>query len=81
MLKEIKKYKIGMSLNDSLVILKDRKIIDKEMFDFLEKSRLLRNRISHRYKEPGHEELMAHILKYDSDFKRIIRVAKKNLRN
>lgn len=81
MLKEIKKYKIGMSLNDSLAVLKERRVIDKEMFDFLEKSRLLRNRISHRYKEPDHEELMDHILKYESSFKKIIRIAKKHLRD
>jgi uncharacterized protein YutE (UPF0331/DUF86 family) len=47
MLKEIKKYKIGMTLNDSLIVLKDEHILDEELFDFLEKSRLLRNRISH----------------------------------
>jgi len=81
MLKEIKKYKIGMTLNDSLVVLKDKNIIDKDLFDFLEKSRLLRNRISHRYKEPDHEELMKHIVKYKSNFKRIIRMAKKHLRD
>jgi len=81
MLKEIKKYKIGMTLNDSLIVLKDEHILDEELFDFLEKSRLLRNRISHRYKEPDHEELMKHILKYKSNFKRIIRIAKKHLRD
>ena len=81
MLKEIKKYKIGMTLNDSLIVLKEEHILDEELFDFLEKSRLLRNRISHRYKEPDHEELMKHILKYKSNFKRIIRIAKKHLKD
>ena len=81
MLKEIKKYKIGMTLNDSLIVLKEEHILDEELFDFLEKSRLLRNRISHRYKEPDHEELMKHILKYKSNFKRLIRIAKKHLRD
>ncbi|MCE5221380.1 MAG: DUF86 domain-containing protein [Clostridium sp.] len=80
MLKEIKKYKIGMTLNDSLIVLKSAHILDEELFNFLEKSRLLRNRISHRYKEPDHEELMNHILKYKSNFKRIIRIAKKHLK-
>jgi uncharacterized protein YutE (UPF0331/DUF86 family) len=81
MLKEIKKYKIGMTLNDSLIVLKEEHILDAELFDFLEKSRLLRNRISHRYKEPDHEELMKHILKYKSNFKRIIQIAKKHLKD
>lgn len=81
MLKEIKKYKIGMTLNDSLIVLKEEHILDEELFDFLEKSRLLRNRISHRYKEPDHEELMKHIVKYKSNFKRIIRIAKKHLKD
>ena len=81
MLKEIKKYKIGMTLNDSLIVLKENRILDEELFNFLEKSRLLRNRISHRYKEPNHEELMDHILKYKSNFNRIIRVAKKHLKD
>ena len=79
MLKEVKKYKIGMTLNDSLFVLKDEHIIDEELFDFLEKSRLLRNRISHRYKEPNHEELLDHILKYKSNFKKIVKIAKKYL--
>ena len=35
MLKEVKKYKIGMTLNESLFILKDENIFDQELFDFL----------------------------------------------
>ena len=81
MLKEIKKFKIGMTLNDSLIVLKDEHILDEELFDFLEKSRLLRNRISHRYKEPDHEELLTHILKYKSNFKKIIKIAKQYLKS
>ena len=80
MLKEIKKYKIGMTLNDSLIVLKEEHIIDGELFDFLEKSRLLRNRISHRYKEPDHEELLTHIIKYKDNFKKIIQIAKHYLK-
>ena len=79
MLKEIKKYKIGMTLNESLDILKEENILDEELFEFLEKSRLLRNRISHRYKEPNHEELLDHILKYKSNFKKIVKIAKEYL--
>jgi len=80
MLKEMKKYKIGMTLSDSLFVLKDENILDQELFDFLEKSRLLRNRISHRYKEPNHEELLDHILKYKGNFKKIVTIAKDYLK-
>jgi uncharacterized protein YutE (UPF0331/DUF86 family) len=78
-LKEIKKYKIGISLYDSLVILKDNHIIDGQLFSFLEKSRLLRNRISHRYKEPAHEELYEHIVEHKENFEKIFTIAKKYL--
>ena len=79
-LKSLKKYKIGMTLNDSLEILKEEKVLDAELFDFLEKSRLLRNRISHRYKEPAHEELFEHVVKYKDDFKKILNIAKQHLK-
>ncbi|MFW2489053.1 HepT-like ribonuclease domain-containing protein [Clostridium chromiireducens] len=78
-LKEIKKYKIGISLYDSLVILNDEHIIDGQLFSFLEKSRLLRNRISHRYKEPTHEELYEHIVEHKENFEKIFTIAKKYL--
>ncbi|WP_026889550.1 HepT-like ribonuclease domain-containing protein [Clostridium beijerinckii] len=79
-LKSLKKYKIGMTLNDSLEILKEEKVLDAELFDFLEKSRLLRNRISHRYKEPAHAELFEHVVKYKDDFKKILNIAKQHLK-
>lgn len=75
-LKEIKNYKIGISLYDSFNILKENNIIDDSTYLFLEKSRLIRNRISHRYKEPSHEELFNHILKYHDNFYNIITLAK-----
>lgn len=78
-LKEIKKYKIGITLHDSLNILKENGIINDEMYLFLEKSRLIRNRISHRYKEPKHEELIGHILKYNDKFEDIVKIAKSYL--
>lgn len=78
-LKDIKKYKIGISLHESLSILKASNIIDDDMYLFLEKSRLIRNRISHRYKEPSHEELLLHILKYYDNFSNMINVTKQYL--
>ena len=70
------KYKIGISLYDSFNILKENNIIDEDIFLFLEKSRIIRNRISHRYKEPSHEELFNHIIKYHDNFFDIVRLAK-----
>lgn len=74
-LKELKKFRIGITLNDSLAILKDSDVIDDETYVFLEKSTLIRNRISHRYKEPTHEELLAHINNYKKCFNVILKIA------
>lgn len=79
-LKELKRFKIGITLSDSLKLLRDNKVIDEGTYIFLEKSRLIRNRISHRYKEPSHEELLAHITKYRDRIDVIIRIAKDYLK-
>ncbi|MBE6067052.1 MAG: hypothetical protein E7211_05020 [Clostridium lundense] len=76
LLKDMKKYKIGISIHESLNILKKDRIINEDIYLFLEKSRLIRNRISHRYKEPKHEELLEHILRYRDNFEDILRIAK-----
>lgn len=52
LLKELKKYKIGIDMKASLLIIKENNIIEEDIYNFLNESRLLRNRISHRYKEP-----------------------------
>lgn len=57
-LKELKKYKIGIDMKESLLILKYRKVIEEDTYEFLDEARLLRNRISHRYKEPSREQLI-----------------------
>ncbi|MEG0308794.1 MAG: HepT-like ribonuclease domain-containing protein [Clostridium sp.] len=74
-LKEIRRFKIGITLSESLKILKEEGILDEDIYISLEKSRLIRNRISHRYKEPSHEELVSHIVKYDDEFKAIVKIA------
>lgn len=79
LLKEIKKYRIGITLNESLNILKESEILSEDTYLFLQKSRLIRNRISHRYKEPSHEELISHIKKYHSNFYDIVSIAKSYL--
>lgn len=75
-LKEIKKYRIGITLHESLTILKESGIIKEDTYTFLEKSRLIRNRISHRYKEPKYEELLQHILKYNNNLEDIVKISK-----
>lgn len=75
-LKEIKKYKIGMTLHESFSIFKDSNLINEDTYIFLEKSRLFRNRISHRYKEPTHEDLLEHIKIYNNSFDTILNLAK-----
>ena len=78
-LKELKKYKIGITLSESIILLRDSNVIDEATYIFLEKSRLIRNRISHRYKEPEHEELLIHILNYRDNIDKVIQVAKSYL--
>lgn len=76
MLKELKKYKIGMDMKQGLEILKAQHVLDEEMFVFLNKSRLMRNRIAHRYKEPSKEELLTFIEKYHMDFEKVLEIIK-----
>lgn len=76
LLKDMKKYKIGITIHESLNILKKDGIINEDIYMFLEKSRLIRNRISHRYKEPKHEELLEHVLRYRNNFEDMVRIAK-----
>lgn len=79
MLREIKKYKIGISLHDALLVLNENKIIDDDLLKVLDKSRLIRNRISHRYKEPGFEELYKHVKLYRDDLRAVADISKKYL--
>lgn len=72
-LKELKQYKIGIDMKESLLILKDKKVIDE--------ARLLRNRISYRYKEPSRVQLIEFIDKNSNLFDKILNVAKRYLIN
>ena len=76
MLKELKKYKIGMDMKQGLEILNAHHVLDEELFIFLNKSRLMRNRIAHRYKEPSKEELLTFIEKYRMDFEKVLEIIK-----
>ena len=79
LLKELKKYKIGIDMKASLLILKDNNIIEEDIYNFLNDARLLRNRISHRYKEPSRKEMIEFIEENLTIFDKILSVAKKCL--
>lgn len=75
LIKEVNRFKVGMSLSESLKILKEEGIFNEETYIFLEKSRLIRNRIAHRYKEPSHEDLLQHISANVENLQGVVRVA------
>ncbi|MEG2017906.1 MAG: HepT-like ribonuclease domain-containing protein [Clostridium sp.] len=75
LIKEVNRFKVGMSLSESLKVLKEEGILDDETYIFLEKSRLIRNRIAHRYKEPSHEDLLNHISVSISNLDRVVKIA------
>ena len=75
-LKEVKQYKIGIDMKASLLILRNNGVIDEEMLSFLNEERLLRNRISNRYKEPSKEELLEFINENIQNFDKVLDVAK-----
>ncbi len=79
LIKEINRFKVGMSLSESLKILKEEGILDADTYLFLEKSRLIRNRIAHRYKEPSHEDLLSHIEKNINNLESVVKVASRYL--
>jgi uncharacterized protein YutE (UPF0331/DUF86 family) len=76
MLKELSQFKVGMDMRQGLEILKEKAILDETLFSFLNRARLLRNRISHRYKEPSQEELMGFIEEYHKQFISLLQVIK-----
>ena len=78
-LKELKKYKIGIDMKASLMILLENDIINEEFYIFLNEARLIRNRISHRYKEPSREELLEFISDNINEFEKVLEVTKKYL--
>ena len=77
MLKELKQFKVGMDMRQGLEVLKDEEVLDETLFIFLNKARLLRNRISHRYKEPSREELLQFIEDNQNQFMSTLEVVKK----
>ena len=60
-LKELNKFKIGISAIEGMEILKDSSCISDDFFHFYFISRKLRNRLEHRYKLPKDEELLLNL--------------------
>ncbi len=79
LLKENKKFKIGIDMKQSLLILNKENVIYEEIYLFLNEARLLRNRISHRYKEPSTAELIEFINSNIDKFDKVVDIAKKYL--
>ncbi|MBU3103314.1 HepT-like ribonuclease domain-containing protein [Clostridium gasigenes] len=79
LLKENKKFKIGIDMKQSLFILNKDNVIYEEIYLFLNEARLLRNRISHRYKEPSTAELIEFINSNIDKFDKVVEIAKKYL--
>lgn len=77
LLKELKKYKIGIDMKSSLEIMLNSNVISEDVFIFLNEARLLRNRISHRYKEPSREELLDFINSNLDNFDKTLEITKK----
>ena len=60
-LKELNKFKIGISAIEGMEILKEANFISEEFFEFYFISRKLRNRLAHRYKVPKDEDLLLNL--------------------
>ena len=61
-LKELNKFKIGISAIEGMGVLSEEEVISKEFFEFYYISRKLRNRLAHRYKLPKDEELLNNLI-------------------
>lgn len=81
MLKELKKFKIGIDMKQGLSILLENSIITENTYHFLNEARLIRNRISHRYKEPTREELLAFVRKHESSMDDVVAALKQVMLN
>lgn len=62
-LKELNKFKIGISAIEGMEIIKDSSGISEEFFCFYITSRKLRNRLAHRYKLPKDMEILENLNK------------------
>lgn len=58
MLKEYNVFEIGMSVDKALRKLNDIGKINGEQYQYLNSSRIIRNKIGHRYKQPAIEDII-----------------------
>jgi len=61
LLKEYGKYEIGISINTAIDRLTQGNFFNTTQSEFLNSARLIRNKISHRYKQPAIESIIAFI--------------------
>ncbi|MCY6957205.1 hypothetical protein [Clostridium brassicae] len=58
LLKEYNLYQIGMSVDNAIKKLKENNILNDEQGNYLNATRLIRNKIGHRYKQPSIESII-----------------------
>jgi uncharacterized protein YutE (UPF0331/DUF86 family) len=83
-LKELKKYKVDISADDGMRIVKDSKMVSEDFYAFYSSSRRLRNRLAHRYKVPQDDDIYLNLknnIKYidelEESIKRLLNRASK----
>ena len=69
LLKEYNIYKIGITIDSAIKLLKDKNVLTDKFANYLNSARLLRNRIGHRYKQPKIEVLIE-FLEENNDIKK-----------
>ena len=69
LLKEYNIYKIGITIDSAIKLLKDKNVLTDKFANYLNSGRLLRNRIGHRYKQPKIEVLIE-FLEENNDIKK-----------
>ena len=69
LLKEYNIYKIGITIDSAIKLLKDKNVLTDKFANYLNSARLLRNRIRHRYKQPKIEVLIE-FLEENNDIKK-----------
>lgn len=79
MLKELGTFKIGIDMRTALETLDEQGVLKEDIYLFLQQARMLRNRISHRYKEPSKEELLDFISQNSEHFEEVLKIVKSYL--
>lgn len=75
-LKELKKYKVDISADDGMRIVKGSNMVSEEFYTFYSSSRRLRNRLAHRYKVPKDDDIYLNLknnIKYIDELEEAIK--------